>query len=233
MEKEEIKLEDIKRILFGDAPPVFMLEVFLRTIFVFIALLLTMKLLGKRMTGQLSLTEMAVMLTLGAIVSVPMQIPERGIAQGVLILLLAVAFQRGLNYWAFKKEKVERVVQGSVFILIEDGVLQMHQLEKSRLSREQVFATLRNKEINNLGEVKRLYLEACGMFTVYKYSGICEGLPIFPQEDSELFKNTQSAGQTIVCSNCGMINKKKESGCYNCGHSDFMQSIKSFGNERK
>jgi uncharacterized membrane protein YcaP (DUF421 family) len=233
MGKEEIKLGDIKRLLFGDAPPVFMLEVFLRTIFIFIALLLALKLLGKRMTGQLSLIEMAVMLTLGAIVSVPMQIPERGIIQGVLILLLAVAFQRGLNYWTFKKGKVEKAILGSAHILVKDGVLQLQQLRKSRLSREQVFATLRNKEINNLGEVKRLYLEACGMFTVYRYCGLCEGLPIFPRQDTEFFKNKKAEAGTTACGNCGLVNEDNNPGCTNCGHQGFIKTIKSFANEKK
>ncbi|MDX3916076.1 MULTISPECIES: DUF421 domain-containing protein [Olivibacter] len=104
MKKEEIKLTDIQRILFGETPAAFMLEVFIRTIIIYLALLLVLKLLGKRMTGQLTIAEMAVMITMGAIVAVPMQIPDRGIVQGIIILLLAVAFLRGLNYLSYNRQ---------------------------------------------------------------------------------------------------------------------------------
>lgn len=113
MKKEEIYFWDIKRWLFGHAPPEFMIEVFIRTILIYLFLLLVVRLLGKRMAGQMTLSELAVMLTLGALVSPVMQLPDRGILFGVLVLICALIFQRGLNLWAFKNEKVEHVTQGA------------------------------------------------------------------------------------------------------------------------
>lgn len=206
MKKEDIKLSDIGRILFGDAPPAFMIEVLLRSLVIFFALFLAMKLLGKRMTGQLNNTDMGVLLTLGAIISVPMQIPERGILQGFLVLLLAVIFQRGLNFWAFKKQKIERLTHGQVQILIKDGTLEPDVLRKNRLSKQQVFAVLRNKNVFNLGAVKRLYLEARGTFTLLTYTGTSEGLSIYPQEESlELMQAAPEAAGKLACMNCGTL----------------------------
>src|SRR5687767_8208554 len=102
MKKEEINLWDIERLLFGRAPPEFLLEVFIRALIVYLATLVVVRLLGKRMSGQLTITEMAVMITLGAIISVPMQLPDRGILPGLLALLCALAFQRGINWLGFK-----------------------------------------------------------------------------------------------------------------------------------
>lgn len=56
-----------------------------------------MRLLGKRMNAQLTVAELSVMIMLGGIVSVPMQIPDRGILQGVLVLACIVALFRGIN----------------------------------------------------------------------------------------------------------------------------------------
>src|SRR5438874_3764069 len=97
MKKDEIHLEDIKRILFGQAPPEFLLETFIRTLIIYIVLLLVIRWLGKRMSGQLTIMEMTVMLTLGAIVAVPMQMPDRGLLQGILILLCVAGLQRGVS----------------------------------------------------------------------------------------------------------------------------------------
>src|ERR1700712_4094690 len=102
MKKDEIHLTDISRILFGQSPPLFLLEVFFRTIIIYICLLLVMRWLGKRMSGQLTIMEMTVMLTLGAIVSVGMQVPDRGIVLSLLVLLVTLAFHRGLGELGFK-----------------------------------------------------------------------------------------------------------------------------------
>ena len=79
MKKEEIHRGDWHRILIGTAPTEFLLEVLIRTIIIYLFLLVTLRLMGKRMGGQLTISELAVMLTLGAIVSVAMQIPEKGL----------------------------------------------------------------------------------------------------------------------------------------------------------
>jgi hypothetical protein len=39
MKKEDIHLGDLARILFGEAPPLFLLEVFVRTLIVYVFLL--------------------------------------------------------------------------------------------------------------------------------------------------------------------------------------------------
>jgi len=225
MKKEDIKVTDIQRILFGEAPAAFALEVFVRTFFVYLALLFTLKLLGKRMTGQLTITELAVMITLGAIVSVPMQIPDRGIVQGLLILLLAALFLRGLNYLSFKKPKMEHIIQGRVNTLVADGVMNIEALKRLNISRQQLFTVLRNRQINHLGKVSRVYLEACGLFSVYTGNEPAPGLPIYPLQDQELLQEAEKAPGTLACCDCGTLNEGAPS-CRHCGGSDFVDAVK-------
>lgn len=138
MKKEEIHFGDIKRWLFGQAPPEFMIEVAIRTILIYLFLLLIVRLMGKRMAGQMTLSEMAVMLTLGAIVSPVMQLPDRGILFGVLVLICALIFKRGLNLWEFKDEKVEKAAQGELSLLVKDGIINLEELEKSNVTKQQL-----------------------------------------------------------------------------------------------
>jgi uncharacterized membrane protein YcaP (DUF421 family) len=176
------------------------------------------------MTGQLSVTEMAVMITLGAIVSVPMQIPERGIIQGFLILLLAVGFQRGLNYLSLKNRKIENITQGTTHVLIEDGILKLDTLKSCKITRQQLFSVLRNKEIFNLGKVRRVYLEACGLFSIYKYVDDRPGLPLYPQQEAKAIP-TNERKDLFACINCGALAKTDEDGCSHCNNNTFIKAI--------
>src|SRR3982750_3522578 len=96
MKKEEIHLWDVKRILIGQAPPEFLLDVLIRSLIMYIAAILVLRWMGKRMNGQLSIIELAVMVTMGAILAVPMQIPDRGLLQGLLVLVTILALLRGI-----------------------------------------------------------------------------------------------------------------------------------------
>lgn len=147
MEKQEVKLNDIERILFGEAPPQFLIEVLIRTLIIFLALLVFLRLIGKRMGGVLTITELAVMLTLGAILSVPMQVADRGILQGIVILITVLLLQRGLNLLEFNRPKIERVTQGEVTMLVKDGTIKQGNSALSRISKQQLFSQLRQKNI--------------------------------------------------------------------------------------
>src|ERR1700712_3853266 len=107
MDKDKIHLGDIKRIILGEAPWEFMAEVFFRTIISYIVILVIVKMLGKRMSGRLTPTEMAVMLMFGAVVSGSMQVPDRGILEATFVLVLIVIVQRLITLWAFKSTKFE------------------------------------------------------------------------------------------------------------------------------
>ena len=208
MKKEEIHIGDIKRWLFGQMPPEFVAEVALRTLLIYLVLLLVVRLFGKRMAGQITLVELSVMITLGAIASPVMQLPDRGILFGVVMLLVALLFQRGVNLLAFKNKRIEHAAVGKMNMLIKDGTLDLEQLDKTRITKEQLFALLREKKIQNLGKVKRAYLEACGKLSIYEGKEVLPGLPIFPPGDWEVISVQQpSPDHIMACNNCGHVQK--------------------------
>jgi uncharacterized membrane protein YcaP (DUF421 family) len=57
-------------------------------------LLVSMRLMGKRVTAQLSITELAVILMLGAAIGVPIQVSSQGVLPAVVVLITVVSFQR-------------------------------------------------------------------------------------------------------------------------------------------
>jgi len=228
MDEQSIHFNDWQRILFGNAPAIFLLEVLVRSLITYAVLLIVIRLLGKRMSGQLSITEMAVMLTLGAIISVPMQMPERGILHGVVMLFFVLAFQRGFTWFTFKSRKFELLTQGHMIMLIKDGVLQVKELDKVLMSREQLFAILRNEGVYHLGMVKRVYQEANGNFSIYLNETAVPGYSILPQRDEVLQEELQvsTADHTLSCRHCGYtIRAIQEHICPSCGHQDWEKAV--------
>lgn len=204
MEKSDIKLSDWMRILFGNVPVSFMFEVFIRTLIMYLLLLFIMRFLGKRMAGQISVTELSVMLLLGAIVSAPMQLPDRGILQGLWLLLIILFLQRGLSWWGTKNVKAEKLTYGEATLLVKDGVLDVNAMMGTRISRPELFRELRSKNIYQLGKVKRVYMEASGSMSIYQSDKEKPGLTILPSSDKDIQQLNKEAGNNLkACCCCG------------------------------
>ncbi len=229
MKKDEIHLDDWNRILWGMAPPEFFIEVLFRTLIIYLFLLVIMRFLGKRMNGQLSITEMGVMLTTGAIISPSMQAPDRGIALGIFAMTCALLYQRLTTLWGFNNKKIEKIMQGTVSVLVIDGVIQVDSLNGNRVSRQQLFTELRRKSVYNLGQAKRVYLEASGLFSIYERKEALPGLSTLPPNvaDEEIHNIQKVLDDTLACSNCGTSVPKQEQSnpCPTCQSRDWADAV--------
>lgn len=216
-----MQLSDWKRLLFGKAPPEFLIEVILRSIVMYVVLLLTLRLLGKRMNAQLSITDLAVMISLGAIVSLPMQSPERGLLNGAILLLAILAFQRGLGVLSLKSHRADKFVYGRMCTLVKDGILQTRTMRREGITKDQLFAQLRYRHIAHLGQLDRVYLEANGLFSIFRAGTPKPGLSTLPEKDQACLTPQVPKADVLVCCYCGATtsgNEAEADECANCHH---------------
>lgn len=226
MKKEDIIPWDWQRILMGSQSYDFLLEVLFRTLIIYFLFLVTVRLLGKRLDGQITLTDMAVMILFGAVISSPMQMYERGILVGVIALGCILIFDRGINFLSVKNERIDALSQGRSSTLLIDGIMQLRNMSNAGISKQNLFAVLRQRNIYNLGRVKRVYFEACGTFSVYENTKARPGLAIMPSDRLDLVKYTQGSSGSRVCRNCGYVTNDgdEQSPCANCRSVDWMEA---------
>ena len=205
MKKADIIFSDWHRWLFGTAPAAFTGEVAVRAALVFVIMLLTGRGLGRRMKGQLSVGELAVILTLGAIIAGPFQVPAVGVLPGVVVLLAVLGVHRLSNWLAFRYHRVEVVQQGDLSLLVRDGCLELAEMQRHALSQEQLFGMLRNESIAHLGELRRVYLEANGRLSFYKLPQPRPGLSVLPRADAPPPAADGPAHGRQVCATCGYV----------------------------
>jgi len=203
MKEYEIKLSDLQRILVGEVPFHFYLEVIFRVVVIYLILMVSMRLMGKRMSSQLSRNEMAAVASLAAAIGIPLMNPDRGLLPAVVIAVVIITYQVAIARRAARDKRFESMTQGAYNMLVKDGVLNIDAMILTRISRDRVFAQLRSESIPHLGLVRRLYFEAGGGFSLLKAADPKPGLSIIPDRDKHLFAglNVPVAGE--VCSNCG------------------------------
>jgi uncharacterized membrane protein YcaP (DUF421 family) len=162
MTKEQIKLFDFRRILLGDVPAEFYIELVLRSLFVYLLLMIAMRFIGKRMSSRLGRTELVALVTLAATIGLPLTAPERGVLPAAIIAVLVVIISRWIATKAVKDTGFETFSQGGIDTLVKDGVMDLNTMKKVRMTRERLVSQLRQSNVKQLGEVKRLYMEANG-----------------------------------------------------------------------
>lgn len=228
MDKDDIYLYDWQRILLGEVPGSFYFEILLRAATIYLILVVAMRLMGRRMASQLSRNEMAAMISMAAAVGVPILDPSRGLLPAFIIALVVTAIQQLVSYWAAKDEKFEGLSQDISTTLIENSVMQLETMKRSRITRQLLFAQLRSSGLFHLGQVKRLYLEANGSFTLVKDEQPAAGLSVLPEWDTEFKTQQQKSKECVVCNHCGNPASKAGSqteSCSNCGHQEWTEAV--------
>lgn len=228
MEPKDLKITDWYRIFIGEVPPAFMLEVVLRVFFIFIVLMVAMRLMGKRMAAQLSRTEMAALVSLAASTGVAVQDPSRGIIPVAIIGFIVVSVQRLVSWKAMHSATFEQRVMDDMNILAREGGLCLEDMERSRITRERLFAQLRSEEVDNLGRVQRLYLEANGKFTLIKYQEEKPGLSIVPKWDKAFLDEQKAAEGYFACGSCGNLEQSRhqpQEPCKRCQHIEWREAV--------
>lgn len=230
MKPEEIHLSDWSRILVGAVPGSFYLEAIIRVVFIFLLLLVAMRLMGNRMGAVLTRNEMTAMIALAAANGVALMAPDRGLLPVVVVAVVIIGYQRLIAWWAFRNSKFESTVLDDVSILVEDGRLNIDRLAAGVLSREQLLGRLRQESIRNLGEVQRAYQEANGAFSIISFAEPKPGLSILPAIDTAFRDEQEKAPGQFACGSCGNTMHSQQlppHQCIRCGEQKWQPAVMS------
>jgi uncharacterized membrane protein YcaP (DUF421 family) len=234
MEKSQVKLTDLYRIFLGDVPGEYYAELVLRSIFIYLLLMIAMRLLGKRMASRLGRNELIALVTLAATIGIPLTAPERGLLPPIIIATLVVYISRWIAARSFRDAKFESFSQGNIDTIVKNGVMDLNVMKKVRLTRERLVGQLRQSSVKQLGEVKRLYMEANGGFSLVKQEEPSPGLFVIPRWDGELYHRLKKDQNLMACENCGFTKEQpfdtKTFKCTSCGHIAWTPAVLSNSN---
>src|SRR3954465_422838 len=111
MKPDEIKLSDWMRILFGQVPPEFYIELVIRVFLIYALLMLSMRLMGTRMSGQISRLDLAAMVDLALAIGGYIVFSPNGILQAFIIAFIIVIISRIIAKLSSKNQHFEQVTQ--------------------------------------------------------------------------------------------------------------------------
>ncbi len=222
-----------KEFLLGGEDWSFLPETVFRTLIMFIVILISLRLLGKRGVKQLSVFELVVIIGLGSAAGDPMFYKDVGILPALIVFSMVVGLYSLVTYMIGKNKKFERLVEGKPVCLIKEGRFMIDNFEKEILGEDEFFAELRMQSVSQLGQIEEAIEESSGNISVFFYPNeeVKYGLPIMPDSLKATQKKINDTDH-YSCIFCGYTEKLKPIAKYACPQCKKWEWIKASNKKR-
>ncbi len=137
----------------------------IRSIVLYLMLIATIRLLGKRQLGDMEPTEFVVTLLIADLASVPMQDPGIPLLAGIVPILTILILEITLSTLSFYFIPFRKLLCGMPIILMQNGKIIPNNLKRTRITPDELTEHLREKDITDLTTVKYAILETNGQIS--------------------------------------------------------------------
>ncbi len=199
---------DLHRILLGEQPPAYLLEVALKCVLVFCLLLLVMRLMGKRGQNNLSPMQQLLLIALGSAAGDVLLYPTVALSYAALVLVGLTLLTIGLEKWSQRSQHVRDHTESHPTVLVTDGTIDHDALRRERTTMRELRAELRIAGARSLSQVRYAILEMTGDFSVF--------LNDFEPDDEDLLDDIvneqgpasrHAAKGGVLASDCGRFQR--------------------------
>lgn len=143
---------------------------FVRTLIIFILLLVSMRIMGKRQLGELEPIELVTAVLISNLASQPLSDIGTPLLYGVVPVLTLLGLQVIMSWLTVKSKMFAKLISGEPSVVIKNGKIVRSEMEKNRLSRDELLVSLRRSGIKDIKTVKEATLEIDGSLSVIPFN---------------------------------------------------------------
>ena len=182
---------------------------FFRSIFLYLLLILCVRLMGKRQIGEMEPSEFVVTMLLANLAAIPMQDGAIPLYSGLVPILTVLGMELVLSGLIMHSVVLRKFFCGKPVILINNGKIIQENLRRTRITLDELTGHLREKDVLDITTVQYAILETDGNLSVFPFpkerpasakdAGIQakpQNLPVTVIEEGSLSReNLQKAGK--------------------------------------
>lgn len=183
----------------------FMLIVFIRSLILYLLIVIIMRIMGKRQVGQLQPTELVVSLIIADLAAVPMGDIGIPLIAGIIPILTLFICEEVLSYISMKSINARKIISGKPSIIIQKGIIVESELKRLRYNINDLLEQLRIKDYFSIDEIEYAILETSGELSVIPKSYI---LPL-TKEDLNIKVKQQDIPITLIIDGVILIENLK------------------------
>jgi len=146
------------------------LDILLRTVAVYLVILVCLRLAGKREIGQMTVFDLVVLLLIANAVQNAMVGPDTSLVGGLLAAIALLLMNALISFLRLRSPKLRRLVEGTPTILVLHGEVIQQHLRREGIDEETLAASLREHGVENISDVEMAVLEIDGSISVVPVS---------------------------------------------------------------
>jgi uncharacterized membrane protein YcaP (DUF421 family) len=158
-------------------------SVALRATVIYLALLVLLRIGGRRELAQLTPADILLLLLLSEAVSPALSGGQSSIAAGLLSAAILIGLTFSIGWLTFRSRRFEALVEGNPLVLVREGRLDAKLLRSMRITDQQLRTFLHEHGVLRVDQIAMAYVEPSGKVTVVKE----EEMPEPRNRESQLF----------------------------------------------
>lgn len=143
------------------------------TVVIYLLLVVTLRVFGRRVMGQLNVLDLVIIIVMGSAVETAMINGDTSLAAGLVCAATLLATDRALSASLFRSRRWRHLVNGGPVLLIHDGKFIQEHLKRAGLTEEDVLEALRERELSEIKDIR---------FAVLEPDGEIHAIPFHPPE---------------------------------------------------
>lgn len=147
------------------------------TVFMYLYLIVIIRIMGKREVGSLSIFDLAVYFTISDLIT--MSILDHNISMLFSVISVAVlcVLQKILAKITLKNKKVRDFIEGKKSIIIDNGEIDFNEMKNQNYTIDDLYTQMRDKGIDSICSVKWGILETTGRLSIITYESSKSNYP--------------------------------------------------------
>ncbi len=143
-----------------------MLISFIRTLILYILIVIALRVMGKRQIGELQPGELVVAILISDLAAVPMSEPGIPLLYGIIPIFTLVIAEMALSFVCLKSEKIRSIISGRPSVIILNGVIDEAEMKKLRFNLSDLTEELRLQGYLDISQIDTAILETNGNITL-------------------------------------------------------------------
>ncbi len=144
--------------------------IFVRTLIIYLALLVFLRLLGKQQLGEMELSEFIVASLIADLAANPLQDIGMPLLNGLIPIAALFCCELAISSFTMRSIRLRAFLFGKPSLLIDHGRILQKEMSRNRFTLDELLQELRALGVRDIAAVEYAFLETNGKLSVLQYA---------------------------------------------------------------
>ena len=143
-----------------------MLVLVIRTLILYLIVVISMRIMGKRQIGEMQPSELVVAIMISDLASVPMQAIDLPLLSGIVPVFTLIVAEIIMSVLGLKSRLLRKLISGEPSVIISNGHVNEKELARLRFNLNDLLEQLRISGNFDITEIETAILETNGQLSI-------------------------------------------------------------------